>query len=297
MRNNRAAQGALLALVSAALWGISGAVAGGVFDVVSPARVAQSRAFIAVALLVPFAALRGQLRPRGGMAKLAVLGINLALVNVTFYWALDLLGVGPGATIQFLGPILVLIWMVFVKNQKVRSLVWVAAVAAVVGVAMVTEAWTLDGGDLLGVAAGLAAALTFAFYLLYGEHLAASFDPIYITTWGFIFTAAFWLLVLPVWTFPTGLSGGAWRDLIIIGVLGTAVPFILEIRALSLVASSIVGVVATLEPAIGAVAASIMLDQFLDPVQWVGVAVVVFAVASVQAWGLPEDQPAVPVVS
>lgn len=297
MVNNNAAKGAFLALVSASLWGISGAIAGGVFDVVPPARVAQSRAIVAVLLLIPFAAWRGKLKPRGGMVKLAVLGVNLALVNVTFYWALDLLGVGPGATIQFLGPILVLAWLAFVRKQQVRSLVWLAAVAAVLGVAMVTEAWGLDSGDVLGVGAGLAAAVTFASYLLYGEHLAEEYDPVYITTWGFVYTAIIWIVVLPLWSFPTDIAPGDWRDLVVIGVLGTAVPFMLEFRALSLVASSIVGVVATLEPAIGAIAAAVMLDQRLSLVQWCGVIVVVLAVASIQRWGLPNDQPPVPIVA
>ncbi|MCB1246196.1 MAG: DMT family transporter, partial [Acidimicrobiia bacterium] len=207
------------------------------------------------------------------------------------------LGVGPGATIQFLGPILVLAWMAVVRRQPVRGVVWLAAVGAVVGVALVTEAWSLSTGDMLGVGAGLAAAVTFAFYLLYGERLAEDYEPVYITTWGFVFASIIWLIVLPLWTFPTEIGGSAWRDLVIVGVLGTAVPFIVEFRALSLVASGIVGVVATLEPAIGAVAAWVLLDQTLAPVQWIGVVVVVGAVAVVQRWGIPDDQPTVPYVS
>ena len=289
------ARGVGLAIVSAVMWGVSGAVAAGVFDVVSPAHVAQARSLIALVVLVPFAAWRRVLKPTGPLWKYGLLGLNLAVVNVTFYWALDLLGVGPGATIQFLGPIFVLVWMVLIRGASVRGLVWLAALGAVAGVAMVTKAWTFESSDVLGVAAGLAAAVTFAVYLLYGEYLADSFDPVQIATWGFVFSAVIWLVVLPPWTFPSDIGGSAWRDLIIIGLMGTAIPFILELSALSMVSSGIVGVVATVEPAVGAVSASILLSQSLDPVQWVGVAVVVLAVASVQRWGLPSAHPPTPI--
>ena len=110
--------------------------------------------------------------PVQGMARWFVpLGINLAVVNVTFYWAIDRLGVGPGATIQFLGPILVLGWMVVVQGRSVAPMAWGAAVLAVMGVALASRAWDLASLDWIGIASGLASAVTFASYLLLGEHL------------------------------------------------------------------------------------------------------------------------------
>jgi drug/metabolite transporter (DMT)-like permease len=296
MSDNRPARGALYALLSALMFGFAGAVAGGVFDVVPPVRVAQARSLMVVVLLVPFALIRGSFRPQPGLWRIALMGLNLALVTVTFYWAIDLLGVGPGATVQFLGPIMVLAWFAIVRRERVQPLVWFAAIGAVFGVGMVTRAWTLDGGDVVGIAAGLAAAVAFASYLIYGEHLAEAYRPLYITTWGFIFSSLIWLVVLPIWTFPTDIGGAAWRDLVVIAVVGTALPFVLEFRALALVSSSIVGVMATAEPAIGAAFASVMLDQRLEPIQWVGVAFVVASVAAVQRWGLRAASPPVPII-
>lgn len=289
-------KGALLALAAATMWGISGAVAGGVFEVVSPVRVTQSRAIIAVVLLVPYAAHRRVLRLEGGFWKFALLGLNLAVVNVTFFWALEALGVGPGATIQFLAPIMVLGWMVVVHKIRVRALVWVAAFSAVVGVGLVTQAWLLESSDAWGIATGLASAVTFTTYLLYGEYLGKTYKPAQIAAWGFVFATVFWLVVLPLWTFPTDIGAAAWRDLLIIGILGTAVPFIAGFGALRLTSSGVVGVVATAEPAVAAIAAAIMLGQTLEPVQWLGVAVVVVAVATVQRLGLTDTHPTSPIV-
>ncbi len=289
-------KGVLLTLAVATMFGVSGAVAGGVFDDVSPARVTQSRALIAVVVLVPYAAHRGVLKLDGGLWKFALLGLNLAVVNVTFFWALEALGVGPGATIQFLAPIIVLGWLVVVRKLHVRKLVWVAAVFAVIGVGLVTQAWVLQTSDLLGIAAGLASAVTFASYLLYGEYLGKTYKPAQIAAWGFVFASLFWFVVLPIWSFPTDIGAAAWRDLLIIGIIGTALPFIVEFAALRLASSGVVGVVATAEPAIAAIAAAILIDQALEPVQWLGVGVVVVAIATVQRLGLSDLHPASPMV-
>jgi drug/metabolite transporter (DMT)-like permease len=154
----------------------------------------------------------------------------------------------------------------------------------------------LEASDAWGIASGLTSAVAFAVYLLYGEYLGKTYKPAQIAAWGFVFAAALWLIVLPIWTFPTDIGAAAWRDLLIIGTLGTAVPFIVEFGALRLASSGVVGVVATAEPAIAAIAAAIMLGQALEPVQWLGVAVVVAAVATVQHLGLTDTHPTSPIV-
>ncbi len=295
MSDSRSTTGGFLALSAAAMFGISGAVAGGIFDVLDPARVAQVRSLIAAVLLVGWAWYRGTLRPGRGIWRLALLGLNLALVNVTFYWAIDRLGVGPGATVQFLGPIFVLVWIAVIDRRRIGPWAWIAAGAAVFGVSLVTQAWSGGISDPVGVAAGLAAAVLFASYLIYGEFLGKSYAPSTLGAWGFVFASVIWAVVLPWWTFPGEAASEVVWELAVIGVFGTAVPFIVEFLALSMTSSGIVGIVATAEPPIGAVTAAMILDQSLEPVQWVGIAIVVVAVAVVQWRGLSDMHPATPI--
>ena len=285
-RNTRT--GVLLALSAAFMWGVSGAVAADAFGEVSPARVAEARALITTAILVPVAWWRGLINPQGGLWWFLLLGFNLALVNVTFYWALERLGVGPGATIQFLGPFFVLVWMVVAQGRTVRSAAWGAAAVALFGVFLVTEAWQLEGADWIGVVAGLAAAVTFASYLIIGERLSHSYPIITVMTWGFVFASLIWVVVQPLWTFPTDLSGRVWAELLWVGVIGTALPFFASFGALQRVASGIVGVIATTEPVFAAAAAWVLLDQQLSAIQILGALLVLVAVASIQRWGIAE---------
>ena len=280
-----ATAGVFLALTAAALYGVSGAVAADVFDVVSPARVSQVRALIAVAVLLPYAWHRGVLDPKGQIPLLAVLGLNLALVGLTFYLALDRLGVGPGATMQYLGPFIVLGWMAGVQHRSVNRFTWLAAGVAILGVGLIAEAWDIEDLDLLGLAVGLTTASLFAGYFLLGEHLGKTLPALTMITWGFVFASVFWVLVLPVWSFPAGLSQTVWAKLVWVGIAGTALPFLAQFAALRRVPAGIVGVVATAEPVIAAAAAWVILDQNLTELQIAGGLIVVLAVAAVHRWG------------
>ncbi len=279
-----------MALTAAFLWGVSGAVAADAFADVSPARVAQARAMMTAAILVPYAWWRGVLPVRGMLRWFIPLGINLAVVNVTFYWAIDRLGVGPGATIQFLGPIFVLGWMVVVQGRTVSPVAWAAAVLAIAGVALVSRAWDLSNLDWVGVGAGLASAATFASYLLLGEHLGRRLPAATVMAWAFVVASLVWLVAQPLWDFPVDQPRDVWVKLVWVGITGTAIPFLIEFAALQRAASGVVGVVATAEPVIGAAAAWVLIDQRLGGLQILGGLMVVVAVASIQRWGLPEHE-------
>jgi len=294
--SSSARTGIFVALTGALLFAIAGVIAAGVFDTVSPARTAQSRAVIAAVVLLGYGAFRRRLALGRHLWRFAVIGVIIAALTVAYYESIARLGVGPGITIEFLAPVLVLAWIATVRGERVRPAVWVAAVAAVTGVGFVTRAWQADGGDLVGIGFGLAAAALYAAYILLGERLSAEHHPLAIGAWGFTFAAVFWLVVLPPWTFPWDEAGGVGLELVAIGVLGTAIPFVLSFVALSLASPGVIGVVLTAEPPFAAILAAMFLDQHLVPIQWIGVVLVAIAVSAMQRFGdapLASDQPAV----
>jgi len=277
--------GIAFALLAALFWGVSGAVAADAFAAVTPSQVAEVRALATAIFFIPFALYRGVLSPRGGLIWFALFGANLAIVNVTFYWAIDRLGVGPGATIQFLAPIFVLLWMAVMQRRRVSSVVWLAAVVAVTGVFLITEAWQLEGGDWIGVMWGLVSAFAFASYLIFAEHLGRTYPSMTIVTWGFVFASLIWMVTQPLWTFPTELAGTVWVELLWVGIMGTALPFLFEVSALRRASSGIVGVIATTEPVFAATVAWVWLGQYLNPIQIFGGAMVLGSAAAIQRWG------------
>lgn len=278
-----------MTLAAAVLFGVSAVAAADVFESVSPARVAQFRSVFAAVVLMAVAARRGLLRVGRDMWKTALMGVNLAAVTVTYYWAIDRLGVGPGTTIQFTAPVLVMVWLRVVEKRHVPPLAWLAAAAAIVGTALMARAWEGDF-DGLGLAAAVAAALTFGTYLMLGERLGGRLPSLTTVAYGFLFSALIWLVAVPPQV--ADLDGGEWAQLAFIGLAGTALPFLLEVSALRRADPGSVGVVATAEPVVSAACAWVLLGQILAPAQVAGGALTVAAIAAIHS--ITARRPALP---
>jgi drug/metabolite transporter (DMT)-like permease len=81
-------------------------------------------------------------------------------------------------------------------------------------------------------------------------------------------------------TLPT--STRIWLELAWVIVLGTVVPFFLEILALRRTSPGVVGVAASIEPVVAALVAWLWLDQSVTAGQAVGIGLVVIGVAVIQ---------------
>ncbi len=270
----------MFAFAAALLFGVSGVVAVDAFDTVTPIQMTQFRSVIAGLILGSLAYQRRQTMTGGNLPALAALGVLLSAVTITFYEAVDRLGVGPGVTLQFMGPALVLIWMRFVQKRSVPSAAWLSAGVALVGTALMNRAWNLDQADPIGVAAGLGAAVAFAGYLILGEHLGKRLPSLTVTAYGFATAALIWVIVVPP-RIPQ-IDGLVWGQLVWVAIGGTALPFVLEMVALRRADPGAVGVVATAEPIVAAITAWIVLGERLQAIQIVGGLLVVAGIATVQ---------------
>jgi drug/metabolite transporter (DMT)-like permease len=282
-------RGVLLTALASFLFGVNGAVAADLLASMPAGNTAQIRSVLAALVLGAMAYRRRQMRHNRRLLQLAGLGVVLAAVSVSFFVAISRLGVGPGVTIQFTGPLLVLAWLRMVEHRRVPRSAWIAAAIALVGVALVSGAWETDRLDPMGLLAAGIASITFAAYLIGSGHLSGYLPTLTIAAYGFGFSALLLLIVFPVRLPP--LEPLVIAELAWLVVLGTVAPFLLEVAALRMIDAGTVGVVATLEPAIAGAAAWIWLGQRLDLVQVFGGLMVVVAVAVVQRFTGAEPTP------
>jgi drug/metabolite transporter (DMT)-like permease len=282
-------KGIWLTALAALLFGVNGSVAADLMESIPAGNTAQIRSVLA-ALILGGLAFRQRATSHGGhLLGLAGLGLVLAAVTVTFFIAIDRLGVGPGVTIQFTGPVLVLAWLRLARHQVVPGSAWAAAVVALIGVGLVSRIWDAGSLDGPGLLAGAIAAITFAGYLLGSGYLGRLLPTLSVAAYGFAFSALCLLVVFPVRVPPA--SPRLLFELGCLVVLGTIVPFLLEVNALKLTDPGTVGVVATLEPVIAAIVAWLWLGQRLTTLQISGGVTVVAAIAVVQYFTGGEGEP------
>jgi drug/metabolite transporter (DMT)-like permease len=300
-RDRHVRLGYALAASAATMWALNGSFSRLLLDDgVSAMRLAELRAVCTFALLAGAVAI---LRPtllrvrREDVPRLAFLGVaGLAGVHVAYFFSISRLDVGVALVIQYLGPLLLLLWLRVVHRRRLRGSLWAAAALSVLGCALVVQVWDPGAIDVLGVLGAFAAAITFALYLYSSEQAGHRYEPVTTLVWAFGFASLFWLVVQPVWSFPFDKFASAENIALGLGVVvvGTALPFVCIVAALRHVPASRAAVVATLEPVLAAIIAWPVLGQRLDVAQIAGGLIVVGAVIWVQVQRPAHEDEAAP---
>jgi drug/metabolite transporter (DMT)-like permease len=287
---SHAVRGYAQVIVAAALFGANASVSKAVLDAgIAPRQLAALRCTgAAVGLLAVMAALGSLSRlcvPRRSLPHLAVLGVlGAALIQWFYFEAIDRLPVGIAILLEFTGPVLVAVYARVVQRQQVGGGVWVALALSLAGLAMVAEVWTDARLDAAGLAAGLAAAACLATFLLVGRHSSGTIDPVASAFWMFAFASLFWVPLEPLSRVEGSVLGEAtslggrldgtdvpvWVALGAVIVVGTLLPYMLDLAALAHLSATTVGAVGMLEPVVATVVAWAWLEQSLSPVQVVG---------------------------
>jgi len=286
-----------LSLLSWVLFAGSGPVAKAVMAAGwSPVAVTSMRIAVAALVLVPVVAVlrpRALVFARGEVWLLVGYGVlGVAGVQLFFFVAVSRVPVGVAMVLVNAAPVLVALWVRVVRRTRLPRLVWLGIGLALAGLALVAQLWQVDRLDLLGVAAGLASAVCSAGYFLLGEHGASRHDSFGITAAGLAIGAVVVLAVSPVWTLsgPPAMLGGllipAWLAVLALAIFGTAVPYLVGLRALRDLSSTRASVLALVEPLVAAGLAWLLLGQSLGAVQLAGAAVLLAGAMLVQLAGV-----------
>jgi drug/metabolite transporter (DMT)-like permease len=272
------------------MWALNGNLARYLLeDHVSPIRLSQLRSAGSWAILLVVLALwRPRLLrvERRELPSLAFLGIaGLAGVHATYFYAIERLDIGVAVTIQYLAPLLLLVWLRVVHGRRLAPSLWGAVGLSALGCFFVVRAYDVAALDAAGIAAAFGAAITFAIYMVGSERAGHRHEPVTTLFWAFGFATLFWAVVAPWWDFPFSRLDSVENALLAAGVVvvGTLLPFICMVAALRHIPAPRAAVVATLEPVLAGVFAWVLHDQVLAAIQVIGGLMVVTAVLWVQS--------------
>ncbi|MFM1952746.1 MAG: hypothetical protein RJA33_1540, partial [Actinomycetota bacterium] len=289
LKNHR---GELYLFLCALTFSVNGIFSTVVLEHMSAFRLAQIRAIAAFAILLTFALIfrRDFLRIKKSELPIAIAYgiIGFALVNVGYFLGIERgLPLGLVLVLEFTAPIWIALWIKYIRKGFVARDMWFAIALSLVGLVLLTKIWDGFKFDLLGLVGALGSAFALTGYFLLGKKFGADRHPIGSTIIGLSAASAFWLLVLPVWNFPTeifslkmdihGYLAGTlfpgWSLLLWIVVMGTIVPYLFGISGLRLLSESKSSVLGMLEPVLAGAFAWIWLGQSWDAIQLLGAVV------------------------
>lgn len=213
-------------------------------------------------------------------------GVSLGVMNTLFYLALQTVPLGIAIALEFTGPL----GLALLGSRRPRDVAWVAL--AVAGLLLLVP-WSSQqaGLDPLGAAYALGAGLCWALYIVFGQKAGADHGPqavalgatiaaLVAVPWGVLESG---MALLAPALLPTGLA---------VALLSMALPYSLEMFALTRLPARTFGMLMSLEPAVGALCGFAFLHERLGMLQWLAIAAVI--VASAGATLGAREPPAVP---
>lgn len=271
--------GALLALVSAASFGVMPVLTKVVYDD-GPGvyGVLSVRFSVAAVLLLLLARLRREALPRGRQLRdLALLGgVGYVTESLCYFSALSRISAGLTALLLYLYPALVVVLSAVLLRHRPSRTAVVCVVVATLGTALTIG--PVAGGQLSGVLLGLGAAGAYATYIVLSSRAISGVGP-FATSAVVMGSCAVVYDVLAVATrAELPHSAQAWAALGGVTVLGTVVAVTAFFAALPLLGPSDTAVLSTLEPVVSVAVAALALGERLTLVQVAGGALVVAAV-------------------
>jgi inner membrane transporter RhtA len=205
--------------------------------------------------------------------SLVIYGVAMGVMNLCFYSALARIPLGIAVALEFSGPLAV----AMAASRRAVDFAWVA-LAALGLVALLPLGLAHEPLSPAGIAFALAAGACWALYIVFGQKAGSLHGGM---------TAALGTVIGAVVIAPFGIAqaGAALLDPRLlpaacgVALLSSALPYSLEIYALTRLPTRTFGVLMSAEPALGALSGWLFLHERLSLVQWAAVASVMLASA------------------
>ncbi|MEV2275601.1 EamA family transporter [Nocardiopsis sp. NPDC049922] len=300
------ASGLVFALAAALAFGGAGVAARPLLDAgMDPLHVTWLRVAGAALVLSPVAVAHWRLPRRRPWLVLAYGVVPMAGVQALYFAAVARIPVGVALLIEFLGPVLVLVWFRVVRRTRVSPAAVVGVVLAVAGLGLLLEVWAGMRLDPVGVGLALGAAAAQAGFFLLSDATGGDADPLAVIAFGALVATVVLAPLARPWalawgTLADGLPLGGvtvsgWVLAVWLAVVSTAVAYAMGVGAIRRLSPQVAGGVAYLEVVTAIALAWVLLGESLNLVQTAG-AVVIVVGAYVTQTAVPSESADAPEV-
>ncbi|MCO7520359.1 MULTISPECIES: threonine/homoserine exporter RhtA [unclassified Pseudomonas] len=205
------------------------------------------------------------------LRSVIIYGMALGGMNFLFYMSLRSVPLGIAVALEFTGPLTVAL----LASRRALDFVWIAL--AVIGLLLLIPVGQTGGGiDPLGAGYALGAGVCWALYILYGQRAGAE-NGIQTAALGVVIAALF---VAPIGIVHAGsalLTPALLPVALAVAVLSTALPYSLEMVALTRMPARTFGTLMSIEPAFGALSGLLFLGEQLTLWQWLAILAIITA--------------------
>lgn len=292
MRN---ALGYLVTVVAALCWGASGVSAeylmsrhGVELTLISFLRMSiggvLTLAYVLLRSCGVSARHRDLIRAPRNWRDLAIYAVfGLAACQITYMGVIRASNAGTGTILEYLGLILIVVWVCLTHRRLPRATEVIAIVLAVSGTFLLCTHGVLDSLVITptALAWGAVAALTLATYTLLPARLIAAYGANVVVAYGLLIAGACVGLVGRVWRFDITWTPDVVLAMFITVVLGTAVAFTAYLWGVDRIGPVRASLIGSLEPIAATAFSALVMGTSYTGVDIVGMALIVGAVVTI----------------
>ncbi|MGG5506879.1 MULTISPECIES: EamA family transporter [unclassified Myroides] len=240
------------------------------FPVLGPAGASSLRIGLSAILLLLIN--RPKLKSLTKKQWLCCLGYGCSIggMNLLFYFAIERVPLGLGVTVEFVGPLLLALFL----SRRVLDVLW--ALLACIGIMLIVP-WKSNNVDLLGLGMAFMAGMFWVGYIVMGSKVTQLIDGRTAVSIGTMFAA---MIIVPFGIASGGLVHLTWPYFFLglaVAILSSSLPFTLDLVAMKRIPAKSFSILTSLHPAFAALSGLLFLGEALSLIQWLSVACVVFA--------------------
>lgn len=210
---------------------------------------------------------------RKQLVPLVIYGLSLACMNFLFYNALLTIPLGIAVGLEFTGPLT----LALLTSRRLLDFIWIIVAASGLWFLLRPEQDHLPI-DIRGALCALGAGAFWALYIISGQRTGSGHGPATVAVGTLIGS----LFFAPVAIITTDNALWQWSILplaLLIALLAGALPFSLEMVALTRLPARVFSTMMSLEPAVATVSGLVFLNERLTSTQYIGLMAVIIASA------------------
>jgi inner membrane transporter RhtA len=210
------------------------------------------------------------------MRSILIYGAAMGLMNFLFYSSLERIPLGIAVALEFTGPLAVAV----AASRRTTDFLWIvlaaAGIVALLPHGLVSPGLGTRGLPPAGIACALGAGVCWALYIIFGQKAGLAYGGA-TTALGTLVGAALFAPVGAAYAGAALLAPALLPTACAVALLSTALPYSLEMYALTRLPSRTFGVLMSAQPALGALSGLWFLGERLTVTQWAAIASIMVA--------------------
>ncbi|MGX4686450.1 DMT family transporter [Vagococcus sp. JNUCC 83] len=282
-------KGMILAIMGGVFWGASGVVAEYLMSSkhISASWLVGIKMMVAGCLILLYQIGKGNkdslspLKDKQELIQLIIFSVLGVLgLQYSFFKAIQVSNASTATILQYLSPILLVIFFIIEKRELPNKLSLVSIGISLVGTFLLVTKGNINELAIspMGLFWGLLSAFLGAFYIIQPRKLMEKYGTTLIIGWGMLIGGLAFQIYHPVWRDVPTMTPGVLLGILVIAIIGTVFSYICLLKSTEYIPPQFSSLLTSFEPLSSALFSVLFLGLVLKPIEIISMFLIIFSV-------------------